>query len=177
MAEALPETLFQQIYGRAPSDADRARLIRVKAGLGLSERDELWPIMLALDHYSRTTDIGRREILTALESLPERTQAAVRGVENEARVKSDRAVAQAVEKAAERISYQVVMHNQSTADTQSEKKKLVLGITTGVLALVFMGLGAVIAWFYVELHIGMCSGPKGRSSDGSTICYVKSAFD
>ncbi|QCO58088.1 hypothetical protein EOK75_20185 (plasmid) [Pseudorhodobacter turbinis] len=172
MAEAIPETLFEQIYRRAPTDADRARLTGIKAALGLSERDELWPVILTFDHYSWTMERGRREMLKALETLPALTQAAVHGVEKEARIKSDYAVAQIVEKSAERISTQMVKHNQTTADTQSTKRTLILGITTLVLALVFMGLGAVIAWFYIELHIGMCSGPKGLASDGLAACYV-----
>jgi hypothetical protein len=39
MAE-IPETLFRQVYGRVATEADLDRLVRVKAGLGLSEQDE-----------------------------------------------------------------------------------------------------------------------------------------
>lgn len=41
MADDIPETLFEQIYRRAPSQADKDRLLGVKASLGLSDRDEL----------------------------------------------------------------------------------------------------------------------------------------
>ena len=69
MAE-IPETLFAQIYGRATTAADRERLVRVKAGLGLAEQDELWPVLMVLDHYSATTTAARGEILKALANMP-----------------------------------------------------------------------------------------------------------
>ena len=40
-----PEDLFYYLYKRAPSQADMDRLIAVKSLLGLSTRDELWPLI------------------------------------------------------------------------------------------------------------------------------------
>ena len=54
-----PEDLFTQIYRRAPTEDDRARLMAVKAALGLSSRDELWPVLMVLDHYDRAIRSGR----------------------------------------------------------------------------------------------------------------------
>ena len=75
----IPEDLFTLIYRRAPTEQDRARLLAVKAGLGLSPRDEMWPVMLVLDHYERTIRSGRtatlrdvERVLDALKSVPDR---------------------------------------------------------------------------------------------------------
>ena len=75
----LPVDLFIQVYRRAPTEQDRARLMAVKAGLGLSPRDELWPVILVLDHYDRAIRAGRaatlkdvQRVLDAMNDIPDR---------------------------------------------------------------------------------------------------------
>ena len=50
MAEPL-ETAFQKLTGRAPTDADRERLYRVKDALRLPNNDALWSLLIALDYH------------------------------------------------------------------------------------------------------------------------------
>ena len=176
MPDTLPETLFTQIYNRAPNDTDRARLIGVKAGLGLSERDELWPLILTLDFYNRTTDFGRRRIEEAVKVIPEQVRKAVLGVEEAARVKAETAIAQAVQHAVQRISKQLAESSQAAADTHTAKKKIFAGLIAGALALVFIGIGAVMTWLYIDGQVGMCSEPPGLTKDGSLACFVEPVF-
>lgn len=46
------ESLFQAIYNRAPDDNDRRRLLAAQKAMGLSDNDEMWPVIITLDHYS-----------------------------------------------------------------------------------------------------------------------------
>lgn len=176
MPDTVPETLFAQIYNRAPNETDRARLIGVKAGLGLSERDELWPIILTLDHYSRTTDFGRRQMLEAAKAIPEQARVAVLGVETQARAKAETAIAQAVEEAVQKIAKQLAESSQAAADKLSAKRKIFARLIGGGLALVFMVLGAGMAWLYIGLQVGMCSEPPKAVKVGGLACFVEPVF-
>ena len=62
---AFPEDLFTQIYRRALTAEDRTRLLAIKAGLGLSPRDEMWPVILVLDHYDTSIRAGRSATVKA----------------------------------------------------------------------------------------------------------------
>ena len=175
MVDRLPDTLFAQIYNRAPNESDRTRLIGVKAGLGLSERDELWPIILTLDHYSRTTDTGRRQMLEAAKAIPEQTRVAVLGVETQARAKAEVAIAQAVEEAVQKIAKQLAESSQAAADKLSAKRKIFARLIGGGLALGFIGIGIVMAWLYIELQVGMCNTPP-KAIKGGLACFVEPVF-
>ena len=50
MAEPL-ETSFQKLTGRAPTEAERERLYRVKDALRLPDNDALWSLLIALDYH------------------------------------------------------------------------------------------------------------------------------
>ena len=46
-----PEQAFSILYNRAPTDADKLRLMRVKDALGLRDNDDLWAVFIALGHF------------------------------------------------------------------------------------------------------------------------------
>lgn len=171
MADTLP-TLFQQLYGRAMTRGDRDRLIRVKAGLGLSERDELWPLIMTLDHYSAATTAARVEILEALTTLPQTLNASLAPLERAAGRRAEAAVASAVEQGIDKLSRGMVARSQTAADNVSERQ-IRAAIIGGLLALVFMGLGGAGAYFYVDSQIGICVGPTGMTDEGRFACFVE----
>jgi len=176
MADTLP-TLFQQLYGRAMTRADRDRLIRVKARLRLSERDELWPVIMTLDHYSATTTAARVEILDALEALPKPLNASLAPFERAAGQMADASIARAVEQGIDKLSRIVVTRTQTTADNVSGRQKISAAIIGGLLALVFMGLGmgggGMGAYFYLHSQVGICAEYPQMRHAGREICYVE----
>jgi len=169
----IPASRFQELYGRAMTTADRNRLIRVKAALRLSENDELWPILMTLDHYSATTAAARVEILKALATLPETLNASLALLEQAAGRKADAAIARAVETGIDKLSRVVVTRSQTTADNVSGRQKITAAIIGGLLALVFMGVGGAGAYFYVDSQIGICVDPARMTPGGRLACYVE----
>lgn len=165
--------LFQQIYGRAMTTADRDRLIRVKAGLGLSEHDELWPVLMVLDHYSATTAAARVEIIKALATLPVTLNASLTLLEQAAVQKADAAIARAVETGIDKLSRIVVARTQTIADNVSAREKIIAAITGGLLALVFIGFGGACAYFYLNSQVGICVVPAGMTAEGRMACFVE----
>ena len=53
MADAggFPEDRFKAFLGRLPSAADRERLDKVRAALGIAPNDAVWDVMIALDYH------------------------------------------------------------------------------------------------------------------------------
>lgn len=174
MVDDVPEALFEQLYRRAPSDAERARLFGVKTALGLSARDELWPLILVLDYYSATTAVARREILKAVGAIKKEARAAARDIGDAAEKKAEGAVALAVEKGSDKICQVGTERVRATADDVAATHKRRERIAGAGLALAFIGLGAALAWFYIEAQIGICREPPVRNPDGSVVCYAKS---
>jgi hypothetical protein len=175
MAE-LPETLFQQLYGRAMTAADRERLVRIKAGLGLSEQDELWPVLMVLDHYSATTTAAQGEILKALTNMPDTFDASMRAMEASAGRRAEAAVAQAVTDGAEKLSRLVVARTLRATEDITARQKIVAGLVGGLLALGFIALGGSGAYFYLESHVGICAEPPGVATNGRSVCYVAERY-
>jgi hypothetical protein len=168
----VPKTLFQQIYGRAMTQADRDRLLRVKGGLGLSERDELWPILMALDEYSATTSAARAEIVQLLTSLPITMQATLSEVEKSAGRRAETAVARVVEQAVENLSRTVVNRTQATAEHISARQKIIAALAGAVLALIFALAGGAGTYLFLDQQIGLCTEGPFNVFGGRTGCYV-----
>lgn len=172
MADDLPEDLFTFFYKRAFSDADRDRLKTIKAGLGLSGRDELWPLIITLDHYTRTNITARdeqrqetRRVLAALKAIPEDAGPI-------AHAQAAKAVEKAVDRAATEIARVSVSRSQQRADRISKRQFIVAGIVGAVVATAFAGLGAVAMWAYLKSGVGICMQPPGPTADGGFACYV-----
>lgn len=171
MAE-IPETLFEQLYRRAPSDSDRQRLIAVKSALGIGDRDELWPIIMTLDHYSRSTNAARNEIITAVQGLPDIIKGASLEAEALAGKAASRAVALAVDGAADRIAKVAVAKSETRADRISKKQFIVTMVAGGIVAALIAIAGAAASYFVLDAR-GICAEPPQVSKSGELACFVE----
>lgn len=167
-----PEDLFTQIYRRAATEQDRTRLMRIKAGLGLSPRDELWPVILVLDHYDRAIKAGRvaslrdvERVLDALNAIPERAGPI-------AEAEAQKAIARIIEEASEKIARLSSQKSITTADRISQRQ-LIVAAVVGTLSAAC--LAAAAAWgTYVVLDArGICAEPPGLTRGGSVACFVQ----
>jgi hypothetical protein len=170
MGDEFPEDLFQQTYRRAPTDEDRDRLISVKASLGLSARDELWPLILVLDHHASTSAAARsatvkevKEVLQALKSVPEQAGPI-------AAAEAHKAIAKAVDEAADKIAKVAVKRSQTRAELLSKSQYLVTAIMGALLAVCLVAVGATTAWRLQEGR-GVCSEPA-TVQNGIEYCVI-----
>ena len=167
-----PEDLFTQIYRRAPTEDDRARLMAVKAALGLSSRDELWPVLMVLDHYDRAIRSGRiatlREVdrvLDALKSVPDRAGPI-------AAAEAQKAIAQLIERASDQIARDAARKTMTTADRISRSQFIIAAVVGALLAICLAGAAAWGMYLFLEAR-GLCAEPPGRARDGSIVCFVQ----
>lgn len=171
MADGIPDTLFEQIYSRAPTGADRARLLRVKAALGLSDRDELWPVILTLDHYTAANQQARQETIKALRALPEQVKATIAEAETAAAGKADQAVARAVEKGADQLTQIVVKRSETTTDRISKRQFITAATIGGLIALICLGAGAA-GGYLAASRGGVCTDKFFATSAGRIGCFI-----
>lgn len=167
-----PEDLFAQIYRRAPTEDDRARLMAIKAALGLSPRDELWPVILVLDHFDRAIRSGRaatlREVdrvLDALKSVPDRAGPI-------AAAEAQKAIAQLIERASDQIARDAAQKSITTADRISRRQFIVAAMVGALLAVCLTGAAAWGMYLFLEAR-GLCAEPPGPARDGSIVCFVQ----
>lgn len=168
----LPEDLFTQIYRRAPTDEDRTRLQAIKAGLGLSPRDELWPVLLVLDHYDRAIRSGRadtvrdvKRVLAELESVAERAGPI-------ADAEAQKAIARLIEEASDKIAKAASKKSVTTADRISRRQFIVAALVGAPSAACLAVAGAVGMYLVLEAR-GLCAEPPGKTRDGSIACIVQ----
>lgn len=173
MADVLPLTLFEQIYRRAPSDADRNRLLNVKSAMGLSNNDELWPLIMTLDHYTVANMSGRREILKAVDGLPEKVKSTISGVEASASAKIEQAIARAVERGAEKLTRIVVERSQSSVDRISKRQLAVAASIGAMVALLCLVAGAGSGYLITTNLIDICTGETFSTVNGRVGCYTE----
>lgn len=169
---ALPEDLFTQIYRRAPTEQDRTRLTGIKAGLGLSVRDELWPVILVLDHYDRAIRSGRattlkdvQRVLEALDTVPDRAGPI-------AAAEAQKAIAQLIEEASDKIAQASVQKSITTADRIS-RRQLISAAVVGALSAVCLAAAAASGTYVVLDARGLCTEPPGLTRGGSVACIVQ----
>lgn len=167
-----PEDLFTQLYRRAPTDDDRARLLAIKAGLGLSSRDELWPIMLALDHNERTIRAGRAAImrdvdrvLDALKSVPDRAGPI-------AAAEAQTAIARIIEEASDKIARASAQKSITTADRISRRQFIVAAVVGALVAVCLAGAAAWGMYLFLEAR-GLCAEPPFLTGDGRVGCFIQ----
>ena len=168
----IPEDLFTQIYRRAPTEQDRARLLAVKAGLGLSPRDEMWPVMLVLDHYERTIRSGRtatlrdvERVLDALKSVPDRAGPI-------ATAEAQKAIARIIENASDQIARDSVQKSTTTADRISRRQFIVAAIVGALIAVCLAGAAAWGMYLLLEAR-GLCAEPPFLTGDGRVGCFIQ----
>lgn len=167
----IPEDLFTQIYRRAPTEDDRARLMAVKAALGLSPRDELWPVLMVLDHYDRAIRSGRtatlREVdrvLDALKSVPDRAGPI-------AAAEAQKAIARLIERASDQIARDAAQKSITTADRLSRRQLIVAAIVGALLAVSLAGAAAWGMYVFLEDR-GLCAEPPFLTNGGQIGCFV-----
>lgn len=167
-----PEDLFAQIYRRAPTEQDRARLLAVKAGLGLSPRDELWPVILVLDHYDRAIRAGRaaslrdvERVLDALGSVPE-------GVGPIAEAEAQKAIARIIEEASDKIARAASQKSITTTDRISRRQFIVAAIIGALIAACLAGAAAWGMYVLLEAR-GLCAEPPFLTGDGKVGCFIQ----
>lgn len=172
MTEEFPLDLFERVYRRAPSDTDRNRLLNVKLGLGLSDRDELWPVIMTLDHYTKVNNSARIEIVKAVEGLPDQLKAAVVGTQAAAAEKADQAVARAVEKGMERLTQAVVERSQTAAGQVSKRHLIVAACFGGIVAMACLGAGAWTGYFVAASKLDTCTSKGFLTTEGRMGCFI-----
>jgi hypothetical protein len=127
---AKPDQAFQILYDRAPTDADRLRLMRVKDALGLRDDDDIWAIFIALGHFQALYD-----------EVPEKiVKAAVDACE------AVRATAEA--KTIERLSESVVSQVNAVAGRRAWRELIMAG-TAGISV---FGILSVAMWYVIASH-------------------------
>lgn len=168
----LPEDLFAQIYRRAPTAEDRERLLGIKAGLGLSPRDELWPVILVFDYYDRAIRSGRAATLRHVERVLDDLRAVPDRAGPIANAEARKAIARIIEEASDKIAEASAQKSITTADRISLRQLIVAAV---VGALSAASLAAAAAWgMYLVLDAkGVCAEPPGRARDGSIVCFVQ----
>ena len=151
-----PEDLFQQLYRRTPGDADRERLMSVKGALGLSSRDEMWPVIMTLDHYAATNQSARnatikemRLVLDALKDIPESAGPI-------ASAEAQKAIAKLIGQASDKIAQAAAEKSITTADRISKRQFILASIVGGILASVIAIGGALAMYVLLQAH-GICS--------------------
>jgi hypothetical protein len=166
-----PEDLFTQIYRRAPTDADRARLLAVKAGLGLSPRDELWPVIMVLDHYDRAIRSGRaatlrdtERVLDALNAIPDRAGPI-------ASAEAQKAVARIIEDASNTIARASAQKSITTTDRISRRQLIVAAVVGALSAACLAGAAAWGTYVVLDAR-GICAEPPGPTQGGAVACFV-----
>ena len=171
MPDTIPESLFEQLNRRALTTADRRRLLDVKSALRLSDNDELWPLIMTLDHYSAVSFAARNKILNALGEMPAKVEAAVKASEIAATHNANRTVAAAVVQGVELLCSTVVKRSETTADRVSKRQLITAATIGGLVALLIFGLGAAGAYYLIDRIFGICTGETFNLSNGQTGCF------
>lgn len=169
---AFPEDLFTQIYRRAPTDDDRVRLLGIKAGLGLSPRDELWPVILVLDYYDRAIRSGRAAAMREVERVLDDLKAVPDRAGPIANAEAQKAIARIIEEASDKIARASAQKSITTADRISRRQLIVAGVVGALIAVCLAGAAAWGTYLFLEAR-GLCAEPPARARDGSIVCFVQ----
>lgn len=171
MSDAIPETLFEQLYRRDLTAADRRRLLDVKSALRLSDHDELWPLIMTLDHYSVIICAAEKKIIKVFAEQRADVEAAVKASELAATRNANRAVAGAVVHGVELLCSMVAKRSETTADRTSKRQLITAATIGGLVALLIFGLGAAGAYYFIDSIFGICTGDTFMLSDGRSGCF------
>lgn len=175
----IPDDLFQQVYNRAPTDSDRNRLLGVKATLGLSSRDELWPLIITLDHYSMVQQTARIKIQKQAETVLEAIKDVPKQAGPVAEIEAQRAVAKMIDSAADRIakisSEQIakisVEQAKMRADHMDKVELIKMTAMAGLTALLIAAVGAFVMNHHLHVR-GVCAGAPWETEKGGPLACV-----
>jgi len=172
MADQIPTSLFEQIFGRAPTQDDRHRLLGIKSALGLSDRDELWPIIMTLDHYTRVNVSAKRQVLEAVDRLPTTIKTTVSNIESHAKAETDVATAAAIERGTDKLQRVIVRRAQETEDRISRRQMIVAASIGAVVALVCLAVGAGLGYYAAISLNDICSTDPVPSINQRVGCFI-----
>jgi hypothetical protein len=167
-----PEDLFSQLYRRAPSEKDRERLIAVKASLGLSPRDEMWPIIMTLDHYAAANQAARHATVKEVRAILDEIKAIPDAAGPIAEKEAQRIISGMIDVAADKIAKVAVKKTESRADTISKRQLITATIAGALTACAVAALGAAATYLILDAR-GICAEPPGLSSSGDVVCFVE----
>lgn len=167
-----PEDLFSQVYKRAPNDQDRERLLSVKAALGLSSRDEMWPVILVFDHYDRAIRAARSATVKEVKDLLEELQGIPDRAGPIASAEAQKAIHKLIGEASEKIAKASAEKSVTTADRISKRQFIVAAISGGLITVAVAVAAAAAAYFVLDAR-GICSEAPGKTRDGSVACIVE----
>lgn len=169
---AFPEDLFTQLYRRAPTDDDRARLLAIKGGLGLSPRDELWPVILVLDYYDRAIRAGRAATLRDVERVLDDLKAVPDRAGPIANAEAQKAVARLIEQASDKIARNAAQKSITTADRISRRQFIAAAVVGALIAVCLAGAAAWGMYLFLEAR-GLCAEPPFLTDDGRVGCFTQ----
>lgn len=173
MTDTRPLTLFQQLYQRAPTAEERQRLVNVKMALGLSDRDELWPLILVFEHYAAVNQRASYNISNTLKELPTRVQSIVDTTEKTASRAADHAIARAVDLAVERLTNTMASPPAVLQDRTTRKLRVAVGGIGGLFVLVALVAGFASGHVATLAFYDMCSTEVFDVTDGGRGCFVE----
>lgn len=154
---------FERLYGRKPNAADRARLLSLKNDLGLSDTDELWPLLMTLDFYAEPVERLGTVVPKLLDEFRE-----YRSAENK---KTDRVGNLSVtdlRRLLEEAQFGLVSEMRA-----KKKRSRLLQVTASMIFGVF--IGAFAAYLYVVHNVGLCAEPPHLLKNGASACFVSVA--
>jgi hypothetical protein len=151
-----PEDLFSQLYKRTPGEADRERLTSVKAALGLSSRDEMWPVIMVLDHYNRTISAGRSATVKEVKELLQSLKAVSESAGPIAEAEAQKAIQRLIGDASNKIAKASAEKSITTADRISKQQIIVATITGGLITIAVAVTAAAAMYLFLSKQ-GICS--------------------
>lgn len=169
----LPENLFEYVYGRMPDEEDKARLLRIKEALGLSKRDEFWPLILVLEYYTRLFIAAGFYLVKAVRKETQKLEKILQKSGSLAETHARTAVARAINESAELIAKRAGDAVEQRADLMSKRAWMRGAMLGGALGVGLMVIGAAATYGVIALH-GICDGSeRHRDTQGASVCYVK----
>ena len=130
---AIPESAFQRLTGRKPTDEDRQRLYRAKDALDLGDDDALWLLLIALDYHQ-----------TLYEEIPSRIEVTVRALLDETEETAREKLAAEAKQALRTLTEQVAATVKAVAgNTARQAMWRAVGMTAAVIAVIV----AAGAWY------------------------------
>lgn len=172
MADQIPLSLFEQIFRRAPTESERQRLLGIKSALGLSERDELWPIIMTMELYAGANMQAKRRILEAVDGLPGTIKKTVSSIETHAKTKIDAATTQAIELGTEKLKQVVVQRTRASEDRITRRQMTIAASLGAVVALLCLSVGAGAGYLLTQSINDICMTETFAVNDGRQGCYV-----
>lgn len=169
----VPENLFEFLYRRMPTEEEKARLLRIKEALGLSKRDEFWPLILVLEYYTRIFVAARFQLVKAVKKETQKLEKILQKSGSLAETHARAAVARAIDESAEQIAKRAGDAVEQRADLLSKRAWMRGAMLGGALGVGMMVIGAAATYGVVALH-GICDGSeRHRDTQGASLCYVK----